>query len=126
MVERYAVHAVSGQFKVRRNSVTGSIDKGKFVLSLEWPVVFWSYSAVEQSLSFVSRGEYGGGGLGYGETEQRYTPALTLLGAQLTARGIEPLNRTGSGTVITGGNMRMFRPNNEVSWMWFPVGWEEE
>ncbi len=125
MIERYTVHAVSGQFKVRNNSVTKSIDKGKFVLSFDWPVAFWSHSAVDHSLSFVSRGEYGGGGLGYGETEQRYSPALTLHGAQLTVRGVEPLNRTGRGTVITGGHMPMFRPQNEVSWMWFPVGWQE-
>ncbi|MBL8231764.1 MAG: hypothetical protein JNL98_24925 [Bryobacterales bacterium] len=126
MVERHVVHGFSGRFQVRNNSVTKSIDKGKFVLSHDWPVAFWSYSAVEQSLRFVSSGEHGGGGLGFAETEQRYSLALTLSGAQLTNRGFEPLAGTGRGTVIVGGNMPMFRPNHEVFWIWLPVGWREE
>ena len=120
---------VSGPFYVRQNSVTEKSDPGKFVInSSRWPDAFWAYSWSDLELHFISRGQWGGGGLKHGEQELRFTKALTLHQAKLTNRGVEPLDRsfTGKATVQVGGNMRMLSPGNVLNWEWRSWDWSPD
>lgn len=110
---------ISGQFMVRENSVTKTRDPGKFVISqTKWPDTFWAYSGPDDEVTFFSKGKWGGGGLGHGELETRFTPLLTLHKARLTPHGVVPMSATmtGKATVKVGGNMQMLRPGNTLNW----------
>jgi hypothetical protein len=110
---------ISGQFSVNENSVTQKSDPGKFVISqTKWPDAFWAYSVSDQEVTFFSKGKWGGGGLGHGETETRFTPLLTLHQARLTSNGVKPISATytGKATVKVGGNMQMLRQGSTLDW----------
>jgi hypothetical protein len=118
---------LSGSFTVRENSVTKASDPGKFVLSTKYPDAFWAYSYSSQELNFISRGNWGGGGLGHGEKQLQFNPVLTLHGAKVTKQGVQPISDTGKATVKSGGYMPMLsHKGNVVNWEWRQVDWPAE
>jgi hypothetical protein len=60
---------------------------------------FWRYSATQRRLEFLEVGNWGGGGLSFGEVAREAKVAVALFEARMSGRGIEPFNGTGSGTV---------------------------
>jgi hypothetical protein len=130
MWQWFTKYNLFGQFFVRENSVTDSVEPGKFVLSTsKFPEAFWGLSVATQEMSFVSRGSWGGGGLKHGQEEIRFNPVLTLHQAKVTDRGIEPMDvsLTGKATVHSGGGMPMFSQRGSViNWEWRNWDWPAE